>query len=291
MSVGRYCISRGSIPAAFRGLLLVATALFATSCSVAIQENHFFNPGPPQHAQPIAASGSTTEPHTITMGDGTKLAAAYVVTPGADVDILYFGGNASRIDDYGGELAELVAPLRANLFLSDYRGYGRSTGQPTLDSIEQDALAIFDYVRERSGGRPIVVHGLSLGSFLAANVAVNRPVAGLVLESTAPDVNEWAHANVPFYARPFVRLKIAPALLTRSNTEALRTYTGPLLLLTGSKDPVTPPRFAQKLAATSASSVKRAVIVPGASHGDAMMFPLAAKEYAAFLDTIRKCCS
>lgn len=261
---------------------LLVLLLLAGCMTFEVKENHFFHPGPPQRATALA------EPIELTTSDGVHLAGARIASPEADVDIVYFGGNVSRIDDYGDELARALSSLRANLYLFDYRGYGRSGGTPTIESSKSDALAIYDYVRRHAAQRPVVVHGFSLGSFMAGYVASQRPVDGLVLESTAPDVQRWATNGVPWYAKPFVRLKIAPALLAESNERVVRDYCGPLLLVTGSRDRVTPPKFSQALLAASASANKRVVIAQGADHGDAMMKPDAVRAYAAFVDSIRR---
>src|SRR5688572_18109388 len=218
--------------------------------------------------------------------DGSQLAGVYVRQPGAKYDVLYFGGNAARVDDYGRAVAREMSSLAANVVFFDYRGYGRSTGVPTINGLKRDALAIFDDWAARATGRPIVLHGFSLGSFMAAYVAEKRPVAGLILESSAPDVATWARNQIPFYAKPFVRLRIAPALLEESNAERLRSYAGPLLLITGQADPVTPPRFANELAAASRSNAITVVIVPGATHGNVLSFGPALRAYAEFLASL-----
>jgi fermentation-respiration switch protein FrsA (DUF1100 family) len=262
--------------------------LFFTACkTIELREDHFFLPGPPENPAPIAVAGATAEFHTIHVADGTAIGAVYIVDPAADIDILYFGGNASRIDDVAGPMATVMAGTKTNLFAADYRGYGRSKGTPTIEALKTDALATFDYLRTISSRRPIVVHGFSLGSFLAAYVAKNRAVAGLVIESSAPGVLEWVHASVPVYAKPFIRIKIAPALLRESNKAALEQYKGPLLIVTGTKDEATPPALSQRLFAGSASADKRIVIVPDAVHGNAFRFRSAQKEYAEFLGRIR----
>lgn len=184
-------------------------------------------------------------------------------------------------------LAPLVAGMGVNVLMIDYRGYGRSAGTPSIATMKNDALAAFDHLRGRAGDRPIVVHGLSLGGFVAAHVAANRAVQGLVLEATAPDVATWARNQIPGYAKPAVRLKIAPALLAESNVEAVGRHRGPLLLITGSNDAVTPPRFMQPLLAASPSPNKRAVIARGAGHGDALAIPEARRAYAGFLEGVR----
>ncbi|HYC91608.1 MAG TPA: alpha/beta fold hydrolase [Thermoanaerobaculia bacterium] len=254
-----------------RRLLFLFVLLLLGGCmTLEVKDNHFFIPGPAERPAPIP------DAEEMRIGD---LGGARVTRPDAEVELLYFGGNASRVDDYGAFLVRALAPLRANVTSFDYRGYGRSSGTPTIEAVKGDALAIYDFVRERAGPRPLLVHGVSLGSFIAAYIAANRPVDGLVLEATAPDVRSWATRQIPWYAKPFVRLKIAPALLEASNVDVVRRYTGPLLLITGADDPVTPPVFARQLHAVSASPVKRLVIVPGAGHGDALAFPMAVQEY------------
>jgi hypothetical protein len=73
-----------------------------------------------------------------------------IVQPDADVELLYFGGNASRADDMVEYLGPLLAGLRTNLTMIDYRGYGRSSGVPTVTAMKTDALAAFDYLHEKS---------------------------------------------------------------------------------------------------------------------------------------------
>lgn len=271
-----------------RTLGLLSLLLLAACATFNISEEHFFHPGPAQKPVPIEVPGATVETQTITTADGTVLGATHVVHPDADVEILFFGGDSFHIDDFGDELAGILVPLRTNMFMVDYRGYGRSGGTPTIAALKSDVLLAFDHLRARTGTRPIVVHGFSLGSFMAAHVAANRPAAGLVLESSAPDVTTWANAQVPMYAKASVRIKIAPALLKESNTAALKNYTGPLLVMTGSLDKITPPRFSETLLAASPSPNKRMAIVPGANHGDVLAFPPALTAYRELLDAVRQ---
>lgn len=272
-----------------RGYIAIAVLLFATACATFdIDESHFFYPGAAATRVPATVEGAVVEDVTLTAADGTALGGVYVRQPDADLEVLHFGGNASRADDMAAALGRIVRGLRANVTMIDYRGYGRSAGTPAIETMKSDALAAFDQLRARAGGRPIVVHGVSLGGFVASHVAANRTVQGLVLESTAPDVATWAKNQIPAYAKPVVRLKIAPALLAESNVEAVRRHSGPLLLVAGSKDAVTPPRFMQPLLAASPSSEKRAVVAQGANHGEALAVREAHQAYAEFLDVVRR---
>jgi fermentation-respiration switch protein FrsA (DUF1100 family) len=257
--------------------------LIACACTFAVDEDHFFHPGPARSK----TRATVGDDHSIPSAGGVSLGAVYVRRD-APVDVLYFGGDSFYIDDHGPWLAAALRPVGANLFIVDHRGYGRSGGTPTLDVVKQDVLAAYDYLDNLNGTRPIVVHGFSLGSFFAGYVAAHRPVAGLLLESTATDVESWAKANVPGYARAVVRVNIAEALKAESNAGVVKTYRGPLLLMTGANDKITPPRFAQELFAQSATPAdrKRVLIAGGRGHGDVLVSPEAVEAYRTFVAAI-----
>jgi fermentation-respiration switch protein FrsA (DUF1100 family) len=264
-------------------VLGLALSFALTGCSIEIADTHFFHPGA-SSAKP-ASFPRTAEDVEINGDDGARLRGVYVRRPDAAVDVLYFGGDSFTIDEFGPEIEARVSSIGANLFMIDYRGYGRSGGVPTLPLVKADALAAFDALRARNEGRPIVVHGFSMGSFIAAYVAAERPASGLALESTATTVKDWARAQIPAYAKPFVRLRIAPLLLEASNVQALSRYCGPLLLVTGERDAITPSRFARSLFQSSCTPLpqKRVVIAPDTNHGDAFTNPIAISAYGDFV--------
>lgn len=241
-----------------------------------------------------ATTGYTARYESFHGSDGTVLYGLLLTKPGNKVTILNFGGNVSQTGTTGLEVGSMFESVGVNAFLVDYRGYGMSEGDGTRLSparSESDALAAFDFLSAEPSvrGSAIVVEGLSLGSFFAPYVANNRPVSGLVLESTATDASDWIHNQVPWYAVPFVRIHIDPLVGSISNISALERYHGPLLLLAGSKDKVTPPRFAQELYEKSATpaSMKSVYIANGERHGTVLLHSAAArKHYAAFLQGI-----
>ena len=104
--------------------------------------------------------------------------------PGAPV-LLHFHGNGEVVGEYVARIAPAWIRAGFDLVLAEYRGYGGSTGRPTLRALLDDALAVADAI----GGRPIV-YGRSVGSLPAAHVAAHRDVAGLVLESGIADLAE-----------------------------------------------------------------------------------------------------
>lgn len=103
-------------------------------------------------------------------------------------NILFFHGNGEIVADYD-EMGPLYNRLNVNFLPVDYRGYGRSTGTPTVTTLMQDCYVILDFIeawlKNEGFSGPLIVMGRSLGSAPALELASNRPdrIAGLIIES------------------------------------------------------------------------------------------------------------
>jgi hypothetical protein len=274
----------------FIGLTLAALALSGCT-TMQIGEGSFIRPDKPDaKASAVRLDvqallpGARVDDAEIASADGAVLRGVIARQPGSTVTVLYFPGNAFHLDRHGKELLPLLASCGTSVAVFDYRGYGRSSGVPTVENMAADALRVFDDVSKRQGGS-VIVHGQSLGSFMAAHVAHERPqAAGLVLEATATTVADWANANVPWYARPFLNLEIAGSLKDIDNVAAVSTYRGRSLVLAGERDTVTPPALGRRVYAALPGTRKQWLLVDGASHnsifGSAALMPA----YCAFVN-------
>ncbi len=216
--------------------LAAAVALLASCVRVRVDERTLFMPrGPVESTGPPAA-----EDFFFAADDGTRINAWYFERAGARATVLFFGGNAFYLSD-SRAFAESITRHPVNLFMMDYRGYGRSEGTPTVASFKSDALRAYQVLRDRfePDARRIIVHGHSLGSFAAALVASERPVGALVLQNPATGGRDMLRYLVPWYAKPFVRLDVAPALLADSNLDRIRRVTVPTLIAGGTRDRIT----------------------------------------------------
>ena len=105
-----------------------------------------------------------------------------------DAAMLHFHGNGEVVADWLGDFAGALDAGGVDAYFAEYRGYGGSTGSPSLSALLADALTVFDAM-----ARPperVVVYGRSIGSLAAAHVAALRPVGALVLESGICDLSE-----------------------------------------------------------------------------------------------------
>lgn len=228
----------------------------------------------------------------IPVAGGAELYSLRLIRADAEATVLYFGGNAYRTGVMAGPTIASYAALPVNLVLVDHRGYGASSGVPGIDALMEDALTVYDHLRadEALAPLPLIVHGQSLGSFMAGHVAARRKLDGLVLESSVTTTGDWAEQlrrQWPMWQRMLVRrIDVDPALAGRGNLEVARQLDEPVLFVVGELDPLTPPDLSRQLfdATPLAEERKHLLVVPGAGHNDATGSPEFRDAMRRFLD-------
>jgi pimeloyl-ACP methyl ester carboxylesterase len=161
-------------------LVVAAIAIGVPAAAWLAQDRLIFFPQPVGSAAHLPAH---VAPFTVTAADGTRLdgwIARGSVVPAPT--IIYFGGNAEEVSF---TLADPRWPREWSIAALNYRGYGTSEGAPGERALSADALSIYDAVvaHEGTDRNRVVTFGRSLGTALAARVAAERPVAGVVLVS------------------------------------------------------------------------------------------------------------
>lgn len=207
---------------------------------------------------PIAADhwGETVE---ILTADGERLSALHSAAQQGHPTVLYFPGNADRIDRYG-FLGQGLASRGFGLLALSYRGYPGSTGAPTEAGLIADGLAAYDWLASRSAG-PIVLVGQSLGSGVAVAVAAERQPAGLALISAYDSV--LALARKAYFFLPVGLFLKDPF---RSDLRIGRVGT-PKLFVHGRRDTLVPVGHGEALFLQTPEP-KRMVILDEAGHND-----------------------
>ncbi len=188
--------------------------------------------------------------------DGVRLHAWWVDPPGARVATLFLHGNAGNVTHRVPHIREIAAAGSAVLAL-DYRGYGKSEGRPTERGLYADADAAYDQLE--AFGRPIVLHGESLGSAVAVDLAARRPCAALVLEAPFTSARAIAGRVLPV---------LGPLLISSyDSTEKIKRVRAPLLVMHGDRDSIVPIELGRALY-DSAPEPKTFWTIPGAGHND-----------------------
>jgi pimeloyl-ACP methyl ester carboxylesterase len=139
--------------------------------------------------------GRPAEDVWLKTSDGLRLHAWFFAadqsSPRAKFVMLFCHGNGGNLTSRPGYYRAILE-TGVNLLTFDYRGYGRSDGDPSEAGTYTDAATAYAWLRTR-GFAPehILVWGESLGGGIASHVAATEPVGGLMLQSTftsIPDI-------------------------------------------------------------------------------------------------------
>jgi fermentation-respiration switch protein FrsA (DUF1100 family) len=197
--------------------------------------------------------------------NGARLHAWYLQAPHSKCVVLISHGNGGNLTN---RIPLIAMFLRCgiSIFIYDYEGYGRSAGSPSVDKICEDGSAAYDYLLGQKGyrGENIVVFGESLGSGVACQLAEQRPVAGIILQSAFSSLRDLAQQKILW-------LRLYPACLfpkqQLNNADILRQPHSPLLLVHGKRDRLIPVAHSEEIYHV-ASQPKAFAELPDAGHND-----------------------
>jgi pimeloyl-ACP methyl ester carboxylesterase len=176
--------------------------------------------------------------------------------------LLWCHGNAGNISHRLDNIARLLRH-GINVFIFDYRGYGKSGGTLSESGFYQDAEAAWETL-VREGPVPparVVLFGRSLGCAMAADLATKVPAAGLILESGFPHLGAMAKVHYPFvFSERFLAHRF-DAWSRLSKTKI------PLLVVHGDRDRIVPIALGRRLF-EAAPEPKDWYEIKGADHND-----------------------
>lgn len=262
---------RKQIPTIVLGFLIAYVIILLT---IRMFESRFiFFPDVPDRLEgDWSPKGLPVQDAWLQTSDGVKLHAWWIGADDAKFTFVAFHGNASNIANRA-DIYRFLHELPANVLAVEYRGYGQSEGKPSEKGLFRDAEAGLKYLEEtrRIDPQSIISYGQSLGSAVAAHLATEHPVGGVVLEAPFPSLGAMARKTLPF-------LPGAGVFVWRQfDTErALASIHVPVLVVHCTNDPVVPPEFGERVFA-AAHEPKSILRANGYCHEEASLF--APEEY------------
>ena len=197
---------------------------------------------------------------------GASLHALHFKQPNPRGVVFFLHGNAGNLVSWTTGV-DFYRRVNYDLFIVDYRGYGKSTGHIENEAqLHADARAAYDAMAPLYRDKPIVIYGRSLGTALAASLA--RDVQPRLLVLVSPFSSLAASAA---HAYPW-----APGWVLKYplRTDAIiGDIKSPILLIHGSEDKLIPLAHSERLKALARSPVEL-LVVPGAGHSDIHKFPV-----------------
>ncbi|SLM32446.1 Hydrolase (Alpha/beta superfamily protein) [Desulfamplus magnetovallimortis] len=210
----------------------------------------------------------------IPVDDGVDIGACFHMTENKNSpSILFFHGNGEIVSDYD-DLGNLYNRMGINFMVVDYRGYGRSSGEPKVSSMMHDCHVILKFAKkflsEKGYEGSLTVMGRSLGS-----------ASALELASTESSHSDFQHLIIESgfaFASPLLMiLGIDPSSIGFredkgfSQVDKISCWKGPALIIHAEHDHIIPFSDGEALFRASGGEKKELVKIPGANHNDIFM--------------------
>ncbi len=154
--------------------------------------------------------------------------------------VLYFHGNRQNIERYA-KFSKFFTDQGFEVWMMDYPGFGKSTGDRTEKVIYQDAMLLYRMAIALQPSENIIIYGKSMGTGVASQLALIRECRHLILETPYYNIDALAKHYFPIYpANPMSKYSFPI-------NEYLQFVKAPVTIFHGSRDEVIPYKQAKKL--------------------------------------------
>jgi pimeloyl-ACP methyl ester carboxylesterase len=154
--------------------------------------------------------------------------------------VLFFHGNRYNVEHYS-TYAPYFTKNGYECWMPDYPGYGRSTGEMSVEALQQIAIQLYKMARVRYEPGQLVVYGKSLGTGIASYLAAKRDCKALILETPYYNLENLAgqyafmlpvgylmRYNLPLHQ--YLQDVIAPATVLHGTRDELISLTQAVML-------------------------------------------------------------
>ena len=206
-----------------------------------LQDKFLFHPN--LQTRDFSDLGHRSHEFTVSVDDAIKLEAVHFEAQELTNEtktVFYFAGNAEDAVQVTAVMARRY-PLY-NWVTFNYRGYGKSTGSPTLKNIKKDTVSFYDYVEKKFGVKKSIFLGHSLGSGIASYLGSKRDAFKIVLSAPYDSIANVSKSHYPFI--PFIKSLLRFHLNSVNNLKDVNT---PVTILALSSDEVVPVKHARAL--------------------------------------------
>lgn len=173
--------------------------------------------------------------------DGIEINGWFIPNSNAKYTLLFLHGNAGNIS-HRLEKLQILWGTGLNIFIIDYRGYGKSKGRPSESGFYLDAKAGYDYLVNnlRIPPKQIILYGESLGTAVAVDLASKYKAKAIILEGVFSSGRDFGKKVYPFL----------PAFLFSNkynSSEKIKRVGVPKLFIHSINDEILPYKLAKKL--------------------------------------------
>ena len=202
---------------------------------------------------------------------GTRM---YLKNVGPKIIVFYHGNAGSACDR--AFIAEIFERHGYSYLIPEYTGYSNDSRIPSHDLLKRDVNNVINFLQERDY-LEVVLAGESIGTgFTAYHASLVTPKK-LLLITPFSSLLDVAKYRLWFYP---VSLMLKNAFI---NTDLLKDFNGPVLIIHGDKDKIIPLKFGQKLFNSLQSQHKTMLVIESAGHNDLFESPETYEAISSFI--------
>lgn len=157
--------------------------------------------------------------------------------------VIYFHGNADNLQRWGKFQSDFTS-RGYDILMPDFRGFGKSTGQPDELKFYEDAQLIYDWIFEnfeKYKKSEVIIYGRSLGCAVASNLAMKVEAQKVILETPFKNIYDLMKTNSRILIFPFNFKFNFP------NDEHFPKIKQPIYIFVGTKDWIVPNKSSEQL--------------------------------------------
>jgi len=145
--------------------------------------------------------------------------------------IFYLHGNAGALDGWG-KIAELYLKNNYDIFILDYRGFGKSEGKiKSKAQLHSDVKIAYNLMKTEYEEKNIIIIGFSIGTGMAAKLAATNNPKMLILKAPYYNFTDLVHQHY----------KIVPGFLIKyklKTNEYITNVSAPIVIFHGNDDQI-----------------------------------------------------
>ncbi len=122
--------------------------------------------------------------------------------------VFYLHGNAGSLKNWG-QISDLYTNLDYDIFILDYRGFGKSEGKIKSEKqLFEDNKFVYNKIKERYSEKNIILIGYSIGSGMAAKLASENSPKHLILQAPYFSLTDLVKNKYSFIPSFLLKYKI-----------------------------------------------------------------------------------
>ncbi|MET2985912.1 alpha/beta hydrolase [Aureibaculum conchae] len=238
--------------------IFVITVLAISLIFYFFQEKFIFKPEKLSDDFKFEYENQEVEEYNIQLNDKVTINGLHFKTKNPKGVVFYLKGNSKSIKGWG-KFAIDFTHHNWDVLMIDYRGFGKSKGKRTQQTMKEDVQAIYNIIKQKVDEKYIIVYGRSLGTGLATKLAsVNNPRI-LILACPYYSMSNNAKRYLPFIPLGLIMRYSMPTY------KWIKYVKCPIKLIHGTNDRIIPMKSSIRLSRLN-PKLSRLYLVIGGGH-------------------------